>query len=40
MYFHLLLNKGLTNVYTIKDIKQISDKPQGSIVINGDNISI
>ena len=39
-YIVFLLNKGLNNVYTIKDIKQISDIPHGMIVINGITISI
>ena len=39
-YFYFLLNKGLTKVYAISDIEQISDKPQENIVINGFTISI
>ena len=39
-YFYFLLNKGLINVYTIKDYKQISDKLQGIIVNRGIIISI
>ena len=35
-----VLNKGLIKVYTIKDIKQISDNPQGIIVNRGNIISI
>ena len=31
-FHHLLLNKGLFNVYTKRDIKHISDIPQGIIV--------
>ena len=38
--FYFLLNKGLIRVNTIKDIKEISDKPQGIIVIKGITISI
>ena len=34
------LNKGLINVYTIRDIRQISDIPHGIIVNNGITISI
>ena len=39
-YFHFLLNKGLTKVYAISDINQISDNPQGIIVNIGVTISI
>ena len=39
-YFYFFLNKGLIRVYTIRDIKQISDIPHGMIVINGIIISI
>ena len=35
-----LLNKGLIRVYTMSDIKQISDIPHGMIVISGITISI
>ena len=34
------MNKGLINVDTIKDNKQISEKPQGNIVNNGNTISM
>ena len=33
-FFYFLLNKGLINVYTIRDNKHISDIPHGIIVIN------
>ena len=36
---YFLLNKGLTKVYTIRDIKQMSDKPHGIIVNRGTIIS-
>ena len=35
-----LLNKGLINVYIIKDSKQINDITHGMIVINGITISM
>ena len=38
--YYFLLNNGLTNLYTIRDIKHISDIPHGIIVINGIIISI
>ena len=38
--FYFLLNKGLIRVYTIRDIKQVSDIPHGMIVISGITISI
>ena len=34
IYFHLLLNKGLINVYTIKPIKHENDKPHGVVSNN------
>ena len=37
-YFSLI--KGLIRVYTIRDIKQISEKEHGIIVISGITISI
>ena len=39
-YFYFLLNKGLIRVYTIRDIKHMSDIPHGIIVIRGITISI
>ena len=39
-YFYFFLIKGLTKVYTISDIKHISDIPHGIIVIRGITISI
>ena len=39
-YFHFLLINDLTNVYTIRDINQISDIPLGMMVINGFIFSI
>ena len=39
-YFYFLLNKALTKVYAVIDIKHISDIPHGMIVINGITISI
>ena len=39
-YFNFLLNKDLIRVYTIRDIKQISDISHGMIVIIGNIISI
>ena len=39
MYFHLLLIKGLTKVYTMRDIKHKNDRPQG-IVNNNAGIII
>ena len=38
-YFDFLLNKGLTKVYTIRDIKHINDRPHG-IVNNNAGIII
>ena len=37
---YFLLNKGLIKVYTMRDIKQISDIPHGIIVNKGIIISI
>ena len=34
MYFHLLLNKGLIKVYTIRDIKHKNDRPLGIVKNN------
>ena len=39
LYFYFLLIKGLTKVYTIRDIKQINDSPHG-IVNNNAGIII
>ena len=38
-YFYFFLNKGLTKVYTIRDIKHKNDRPHG-IVNNKAGISI
>ena len=38
--YYFLLIKGLIKVYTMSEIKQISDIPHGMIVINGITISI
>ena len=39
-YFYFSFFKGLTKVYTISDIKQIRDIPQGTFVIKGDYLNI
>ena len=38
--YYFSWNKGLIRVYTIRDIKQNSDKPHGIIVNRGNIISI
>ena len=40
MFIYLLLNKNSTNVYTKKDDKQVSGKPQGILLKDGIIISI
>ena len=34
MYFHLLLIKGLTKLYTMRDIKHKNDRPHGIVKNN------
>ena len=40
LHIHLLLNKGLIRVYTIRDIKHKNDKPHGIVNISAGIIII